>query len=65
MGSGVVEVRSPVDVSQLRAGLGAANVVQFSEPLTEAEYRSLAALLAEHPTVPLRVYGFDDELGIS
>ncbi|RKN22120.1 hypothetical protein D7147_05215 [Micromonospora musae] len=60
--SGVVEVRSPVDFGQLRARLGAADVVQFSQPLTEAEYRSLAALLAEHPTVPLRAYGSDDEL---
>ena len=41
----VVEVRSPVDVAQLRPRLGNADVVQFSEPLTEAEYRSVAALL--------------------
>ncbi|WP_327031679.1 hypothetical protein [Micromonospora ureilytica] len=61
MGS-VVEVRSPVDVTQLRARLGHADVVQFSEPLTEAEYRSVAALLVDHPMVPLRVYGFDDDL---
>ncbi|MEU4533140.1 hypothetical protein AB0F49_33370 [Micromonospora ureilytica] len=61
MGS-VVEVRSPVDVAQLGARLGHADVVQFSEPLTEAEYRSVAALLVDHPMVPLRVYGFDDDL---
>ncbi|WP_141910235.1 hypothetical protein [Micromonospora sp. A202] len=61
MGS-VVEVRSPVDVAQLRARLGDADVVQFQEPLAEAEYRSVAALLGDHPMVPLRVYGFDDDL---
>ncbi|WP_433650011.1 hypothetical protein ACQP2C_26320 [Micromonospora zamorensis] len=61
MGS-VVEVRSPVDVAQLRARLGDADVVQFQEPLAEAEYRSMAALLGDHPMVPLRVYGFDDDL---
>lgn len=59
---GVVEVRRPVDIGQLRVWLGDADVVQFSEPLTGAEYRSLAGLLAEHPRVPLRVYGFDREL---
>ncbi|KAB1928250.1 hypothetical protein F8280_04245 [Micromonospora noduli] len=58
----VVEVRSPVDVAQLRPRLGNADVVQFSEPLTEAEYRSVAMLLGDHPMVPLRVYGFDDDL---
>ncbi|PYC64329.1 hypothetical protein C7C45_30720 [Micromonospora arborensis] len=63
MGDGhVVEVRSPVDVAQLRARLGDADVVQLSEPLTEAGYRSVAALLGDHPMVPLRVYGFDDDL---
>ncbi|MGI5521850.1 hypothetical protein ACQEUX_12980 [Micromonospora sp. CA-259024] len=61
MGS-VVEVRSPVDVAQLRARMRDADVVQFSEPLTEAEYRSVAALLGDNPLVPLRVYGFDDDL---
>lgn len=61
MGS-VVEVRSPVDVAQLRARLGDADVVQFQEPLTEAGYRSVAALLGDHPLVLLRVYGFDGDL---
>ncbi|MEU7947368.1 hypothetical protein AB0C50_22045 [Micromonospora taraxaci] len=58
----VVEGRSPVNVAQLRPRLRNADVVQLSEPLTEAEYRSVAMLLGDHPMVPLRVYGFDDDL---
>lgn len=57
-----VEVRSPVNVAKLRPRLRNADVVQLSEPLTEAEYRSVAMLLGDHPMVPLRVYGFDDDL---
>ncbi|MEV1289286.1 hypothetical protein [Micromonospora sp. NPDC049679] len=60
--SRIVEVSSPVDVRQLHVGLGDAAVVQFEQPLTEADYRSLAALLADHPTVTLRAYGFDEDL---
>ncbi|MFD6611835.1 hypothetical protein ACFWD1_23485 [Micromonospora chalcea] len=58
----IVDVSSPIDMQQLRGRLGDASVVQFSQPLAEAEYRSLAALLAEHPTVTLRAYGFDEDL---
>ncbi|MEU2171703.1 hypothetical protein ACH47V_32640 [Micromonospora chersina] len=59
---GVVEVRRPVDVAQLGTRLGNADVVQFCEPLTGVEYRSLAALLVDHPKVLLRAYGFNDGL---
>ncbi|MFG1718193.1 hypothetical protein ACGFII_06105 [Micromonospora chalcea] len=60
--SRVVEVSSPLDVHKLRVGLGDAAVAQFSQPLAEAEYRSFAAALTDHPTVTLRAYGFDDDL---
>ncbi|MFE9651659.1 hypothetical protein [Micromonospora sp. NPDC006431] len=60
--SRIVDVSSPIDVHQLRVRLGDASVVQFSQPLAEAEYRSLAAVLADHPTVTLRAYGFDKDL---
>ncbi|MGV9805296.1 hypothetical protein [Micromonospora chersina] len=60
--SRVVEVSSPIDVHRIRVGLGHAAVVQFSQPLAEPEYRSLAAVLTDHPTVTLRAYGFDDNL---
>lgn len=60
--SHVVEVSSPLDVHRLRVALGDAAVVQFTQPLAEAEYRSLAGLLTEHPTVTLRAYGFDEDL---
>ncbi|MEV6812721.1 hypothetical protein [Micromonospora sp. NPDC051296] len=51
--SRIVEVSSPIDLHQLRVGLGDASV-QFSQPLTEAEYRSLAAVLTDYPAVTLR-----------
>ncbi len=60
--SRIVDVSSPLDMQQLRVRLDDASVVQFSQPLAEAEYRLLAALLAEHPTVTLRAYGFDEDL---
>lgn len=60
--SSVVDVSSPVDVPRLRAGLGDGARVQFQEPLSEADYRSLAAILMDHPSVTLRAYGFDAEL---
>ncbi|PWU44875.1 hypothetical protein DLE60_08200 [Micromonospora globispora] len=60
--SRVVEVSSPMNVHQLDVRIRDAAVVQFSQPLAEAEYRSLGALLTDHPTVTLRAYGFDEEL---
>ncbi|MFV2104741.1 hypothetical protein [Micromonospora sp. LOL_024] len=58
----VVEVSSPFDVRRCRVGLGDADVVQINQPLPEVDYRSLAALLSDHPTVTLRVYGSDEDL---
>ncbi len=60
--SALVEVSSPVDVPRLRAVLGTVGRVQFQVPLSEADYRTLAAILAEHPSVTLRAYGSDTEL---
>ncbi|MEU5790682.1 hypothetical protein ABZ754_23515 [Micromonospora purpureochromogenes] len=57
-----MEVSSPVDVLRLRAEIDTVTRVQFQVPLSEADYRTLAAILAEHPSVTLRVYGFDAEL---
>ncbi|MGC5022226.1 hypothetical protein [Micromonospora sp. DT47] len=56
---GLVEVSSPIDLLRLRAELDTATRVQFQAPLSEADYRTLAAILAEHPSVTLRAYGFD------
>ncbi|MER6595940.1 hypothetical protein ABT214_29620 [Micromonospora purpureochromogenes] len=57
-----MEVSSPIDVLRLRAELDTVARVQFQVPLSEADYRTLAAILAEHPSVTLRAYGFDAEL---
>ncbi|MET9302970.1 hypothetical protein ABZX66_26960 [Micromonospora aurantiaca] len=57
-----MEVSSPIDVPRLRAELDTATRVQFQAPLSDADYRTLAAILAEHPSVTLRAYGFDTEL---
>lgn len=58
----VVEVSSLFDVRRCRGGFGDADVVQISQPMPEVDYRSLAALLSDHPRVTLRVYGSDEEL---
>ena len=59
---GLMEVSSPIDVPRLRAELDTATRVQLQAPLSDADYRTLAAILAEHPSVTLRAYGFDTEL---
>jgi hypothetical protein len=60
--TGYVEVASSVDVASLERWDADVEVVQFQQPLREADYRSLAAWLSRHPSVALRVYGFDREL---
>ncbi|WBB69141.1 hypothetical protein [Micromonospora sp. WMMD812] len=57
-----MEVSSPIDGPRLRAEVDTATKGQFQAPLSDADYRTLAAILAEHPSVTLRVYGFDTEL---
>ncbi|MBQ0906854.1 hypothetical protein [Micromonospora sp. U21] len=60
--SDLVEVSSPIDVPRLRARLNDGARVQFQEPLSEADYRSLAVILMDHPSVTVRAYGSDEEL---
>jgi hypothetical protein len=50
------ELRSPLDDHMLRPLDPRCEVVQFSEPLTDDEYRRLALFLNDYPSVPLRAY---------
>jgi hypothetical protein len=44
----------PADLRPLEPGV---SVVQFREPLNDADYPAVAALLSKHPNVKLRAYG--------
>ncbi|MFE9207315.1 hypothetical protein [Micromonospora sp. NPDC007230] len=57
-----MEALSPIDVLRLRPGSTRVRGAQLQVPLSEADYRTLAAILAEHPSVTPRAYGFDAEL---
>jgi hypothetical protein len=50
-------VESPVTDHMLRPLEPQCRVVQFSSPLSDDEFRRLAAFLEEYPDVPLRMYG--------
>ncbi len=54
--SGVVEVGSPLDVAAVRQDLPAARLIQFSDPLTDDEFRTLGELTRSSPEVELRAY---------
>jgi hypothetical protein len=51
------QVRSPLTKEMLAPLRGDVERVQFDEALAEKDYQKLAALLARHPKVTLRVYG--------
>ena len=51
------ELRSPLTPDQLRPLDPRCRIVQFREPLVEAELRRVAAFVDEYPTVTLRIYG--------
>src|SRR4051794_37679747 len=51
------QVRSPLTKEMLAPLRGGVERVQFDEALAEKDYPKLAALLARHPKVTLRVYG--------
>lgn len=55
----VYEVRSPVDASSLQL-LARGGRVQFSEMLAESDLDALAAFIAAHPGVELRVHSIVD-----
>jgi hypothetical protein len=51
------EVASPITRDHLRPLDPRCRIVQFSEPLTETDFRKLAEFFREYPDVPLRIYG--------
>lgn len=51
------ELSSPLTEKLLRPLDDGCKVVQFAEPLTEAELQRVAAFVEEYPSVTLRVYG--------
>ena len=55
--AGIRQVRSPLTAAMLSPIPSHVDHVQFDEALAEKDYPKLAALLARHPKVALRVYG--------
>ncbi|NYT94616.1 hypothetical protein [Salinispora sp. H7-4] len=55
-------VESPLDVELLKAERATLDTVQFDKPLSDRDYRALAAFLEDNPDITLRAYGFDREL---
>jgi hypothetical protein len=51
------ELKTPVTEGQLRPLDGRCRVVQFSEPLTDSDFKRVAEFMRDYPTVTFRVYG--------
>ena len=51
------ELKPPLDGEQLRPLDARCRVVQFSSPLSDADFRRVADFMRGYPAVPLRVYG--------
>jgi len=51
------ELKTPVTVEQLRPLDARCRVVQFSEPLTDSDFKRVAGFMRDCSTVTLRVYG--------